>query len=226
LTRPTRTRRCASPSSAAPARQYGGAWINYASGNFGDACNYFSQKPVVDRGAPSWFHSKYSITDGVSAAWYRKLYYLNYLGGASAIYWEQSLANQWILPGPGTHPIDLSPFGRGTVDFQGFVDRLPERGEPVTPIAFLLNYGHAYERVNYACKMLHVFQEDKNESRCVNCSTWRGIRRRCSRASRRRRTCRACPAAMYGNIFDILVDPPRQRRGDAELSRRLGRRRR
>src|SRR5262249_47562575 len=24
------------------ARQYGGAWINYASGNFGDACNYFS----------------------------------------------------------------------------------------------------------------------------------------------------------------------------------------
>ena len=35
------------------ARQYGGAWINYASGNFGDACNYFTQKPTVPRGAES-----------------------------------------------------------------------------------------------------------------------------------------------------------------------------
>ena len=66
------------------ARQYGGAWINYASGNFGDACNYFTQQPQVPRGAKSWFHSKYAVTDGVSACWYRKLYYLNYLGGASA----------------------------------------------------------------------------------------------------------------------------------------------
>jgi len=80
------------------ARQYGGGWINYASGNFGDACNYFSQNPVTPRGAGGWFHSKYAITDGVSIAWYRKLYYLNYLGGASAIFWEQGLANQWMLP--------------------------------------------------------------------------------------------------------------------------------
>ena len=48
------------------ARQYGGAWINYASGNFGDACNYFTQDPVVPRGATAWFHSKYAVTDGVS----------------------------------------------------------------------------------------------------------------------------------------------------------------
>ena len=76
------------------ARQYGHAWINYASGNFGDACNYFTQEPVVPRGAKSWFHSKYAVTDGVSACWYRKLYYLNYLGGASAVFWEQGLSNQ------------------------------------------------------------------------------------------------------------------------------------
>src|SRR5207302_9054455 len=90
------------------ARQFGGAWINYASGNFGDACNYFTQQPTVPRGAPSWFHSKYAVTDGVSAAWYRKMYYLNHLGGASAVYWEQSLENQYMLPGPGTHPVQLS----------------------------------------------------------------------------------------------------------------------
>ena len=29
------------------ARQYNGSWINYASGNFGDACNYFTQIPCV-----------------------------------------------------------------------------------------------------------------------------------------------------------------------------------
>src|SRR5262249_50430159 len=31
------------------ARQFGGAWINYASGNVGDARNYFTQEPRVPR---------------------------------------------------------------------------------------------------------------------------------------------------------------------------------
>ncbi len=190
------------------ARQYGGAWINYASGNFGDACNYYTQQPVVPRGAPSWFHSKYSVTDGVSASWYRKLYYLNYLGGASAIYWEQNLANQWILPGPGTHPIQLSPFGRATEDFMAFVDRLPDRGEPLTPVAVLLNYGHAYERVNYRCKMLHVFQEDKNdvELRELFNVLWypSGVLDGQPAAA----DVQSMPGGVHGNIFDILVDRP------------------
>jgi hypothetical protein len=80
------------------ARQYGSRWMNYASSNFGDCCNTFTQNPIGPRGAGSWFHSKYAITDGVSSVWYRKFYYLNYLGGASAIYWEQGLNNQYLLP--------------------------------------------------------------------------------------------------------------------------------
>jgi hypothetical protein len=190
------------------ARQYGGAWINYASGNFGDACNYFSQNPVVPRGAPGWFHSKYAITDGVTASWYRKHYYLNYLGGASAIYWEQSLANQWILPGPGKHPIQLSPFGRATEEFQSFVDRLPDRGEPYTPIAFLLSYGHGYERVNNECKMLGIFQEDKAdlELRELFNVAWypAGIVEGMPAAP----DVQSMPSGIYGNIFDVLVDRP------------------
>ena len=193
------------------ARQYGGAWINYASGNFGDACNYFTQNPVVPRGAPAWFHSKYSITDGVSISWYRKLYYQNFLGGASAIYWEQSLQNQWILPGPGTHPIQLSPFGRATEDFQAFVDRLPDRGEPVAPIAVLLSYGHGYERVNYHCKMLDVFQEDANdlELRELFNVCWypTGVLEGQIPAVAGR--AEGMPSGTYGDIFDILVDPAR-----------------
>lgn len=190
------------------ARQYGRAWLNYASANFGDSCNYFTQQPIGQRGAGSWFHSKYSITDGVSATWYRKLYYLNYLGGASAIYWEQGLANQWILPGPGTHPIQLSPFGCATEEFQACVDRLPDRGEPYTPIAILLSYGHGYERVNYACRMLGIYTEDKNdlELRELFNVCWypSGVVEGQPQAP----DVQSMPNGKYGNIFDVLVDRP------------------
>jgi hypothetical protein len=190
------------------ARQYGGAWINYASGNFGDACNYFTQNPVVPRGAGSWFHSKYSITDGVSISWYRKLYYMNFLGGASAIYWEQNLSNQWILPGPGAHPIQLSPFGRATEDFQAFVDRLPDRGEPLTPIAILLSHGHGYERVNYHCKMLGVFPEDARdlELRELFNGCWHPSS--ILEGQPASPDVQSMPAGTYGDIFDVLVDRP------------------
>src|SRR5262249_9018757 len=181
---------------------------NYASGNFGDACNYFSQEPVVPRGAKSWFHSKYAVTDGVSVAWYRKMYYLNYLGGASAIFWEQSLGNQWILPGPGKHPIQLSPFGRATEDFQSFVTRLPDRGEPCAPIALLLSYGHGFERVNYHCKMLGDFLEapaDRELRELFNvCWYPSGVAEGRPAAP----DVQSMPSGAYGNIFDVLVDRP------------------
>jgi hypothetical protein len=194
------------------ARQYGGAWMNYASGNFGDACNYFTQNPVVPRGAPGWFHSKYAITDGVSIGWYRKLYYLNCLGGASAIFWEQGMTNQWMQPGPGTHPVQLSPFGRATEDFQAFVDRLPDRGEPVTPVAILLSYGHGYDRVNYACKMLNVFREDRAdlELRELFNVCWHpaGVLEGRPAAA----DVQSMPSGVYGDIFDVLVDRPARAR--------------
>ncbi len=190
------------------ARQYGGAWINYASGNFGDACNYFTQKPQVPRGAPSWYHSKYAVTDGVSACWYRKLYYLNYLGGASSIYWEQNLSNQWILPGPGTHPIQLSPFGRGTEDFMAFVSRLGDRGEPITPMAFLLSHAHGYEPVSYRCKMLHHFGQspaDRELRELFNVAWYPAAVAEGLPAAP---DVQSMPSGVYGNIFDVLVDRP------------------
>jgi hypothetical protein len=190
------------------ARQFGGAWINYASGNFGDACNYFTQQPVVPRGAPSWFHSKYAVTDGVSTGWYRKMYYLNHLSGASAIFWEQGLGNQWMVPGPGKHPVQLSPFGRATEDFLAFAERLPDRGEPLTPIGILLSSGHAYERVNYSCKMLHVFPETAadRELRELFNVCWHpvGVVEGHPAAP----DVQSMPSGRYGNIFDVLVDRP------------------
>ncbi len=190
------------------ARQYGGAWINYASGNFGDACNYFTQQPTVPRGAPSWFHSKYAGTDGVSIGWYRKMYYLNHLSGASAIFWEQGLGNQWMVPGPGKHPVQLSPFGRATEDFLAFVERLPDRGEPVTPIGLLLGADHSYERVNYSCKMLHVFPESEadRELRELFNVCWHPVG--VVEGQPAAPDVQSLPNGRYGNIFDVLVDRP------------------
>ena len=166
-TRPTSTCRCGSPSSAGRPGSTAGRGSTTPAATSATPATTSRRSRVVPRGAKSWFHSKYAVTDGVSIGWYRKMYYLNYLGGASAIYWEQSLDNQWMLPGPGTHPIQLSPFGRATEDFQAFVDRLPDRGEPFTPVGILLSYGHGYERVNYSCKMLHVFPEDDGRPRAA-----------------------------------------------------------
>jgi hypothetical protein len=190
------------------ARQYGRTWLNYASANFGDACNYFTQQPIGPRGAGSWFHSKYAITDGVSTTWYRKLYYLNYLSGASAIYWEQGLANQWIMPGPGTHPVQLSPFGRATEDFQACVDRLPDRGEPYTPVAILLNYGHGYDRSNYQCKMLDAFTEDRNDLELRELFNVCWYPTAVSESQPQAPDVQSMPSGTYGNIFDVLVDRP------------------
>jgi hypothetical protein len=190
------------------ARQYSGAWINYASGNFGDACNYFTQEPQVPRGAKSWFHSKYAVTDGVSACWYRKMYYLNYLGGASALFWEQGLTNQYLLPGPGMHPVQLSPFGRATEDFMGFLGRLPDRGEPYTPIAILLSHAHGYEPVNYACKMLNHFSLSAADLELRELFNVCWYPAAVAEGRPAAPDVQSMPSGVYGNIFDVLVDRP------------------
>jgi hypothetical protein len=104
--------------------------------------------------------------------------------------------------------VQLSPFGRATEDFLAFVDRLPDRGEPVTPIALLLGAGHAYERVNYSCKMLHVFPENDadRELRELFNVCWHpaGMVEGLPAAP----DVQSLPNGRYGNIFDVLVDRP------------------
>jgi hypothetical protein len=190
------------------ARQYDGTFLNYASSNFGDSCNYYTQEPDVTRGAKSWYANKYAITDGPSTTWYRKLYYLNYMSGASAIFWEQGLANQWMMPGPGKHPVQLSPMGRATEEFQAFVDRLPDRGEPYTPVGIVLSYGHGYERNNYACKMLGVYIEDKNDLELRELFNVLWYPSGVVEGQPQSPDVQSMPNGIHGNIFDVLVDRP------------------
>ncbi len=190
------------------ARQFNGSWLLYASSNFGDSCNTFAQQPIGQRGAGAWFHSRYAITDGVSASWYRKLYYMNYMAGASAVFWEQGLSNQFIKPGPGTHPIQLSPFGRATQDFQEFTARVPDPGVPYTPIAFLLSRAHAYDPVSYACKMLHVWDENASDRELRELFNVAWFPFPITQGLPQSPDAQSTPAGRYGDIFDVLVDRP------------------
>src|SRR5262249_28105206 len=171
-----------------------------------------TQEPRVPRGAKSWYHSKYGVTDGVTAGWYRKMYYLNYLSGAAAIYWEQGLENQWLLPGPGAHRVQLSPFGRGTEDFQAFVSRLPERGEPLTPVALLLSHAHGYEPVNYHCKMLGHFPQRAADRELRELFNVCWFPSPITEGRPAAPDVQSLPSGAYGNIFDVLVDRPSRAR--------------
>jgi hypothetical protein len=190
------------------ARQYGQGFIDYASGNFGDACNYFTPYPPVACGSGFWFHSKYSITDGVTIGWYRKLYYLNYLGGASAIYWEQGLGNQYLQPGPGQHPVGLSPFGRTTKDFMEFVDRVPDRGEPFTPVAVLLGRAHGYSHVSFRARPFEVFDDGPADLELRELFNVLYFPSPILEGQPQAPDLQSLPPGVFGNLFDALVDRP------------------
>jgi hypothetical protein len=88
------------------------------------------------------------------------------------------------------------------------VDRAGDRGEPYTPVALLLSYGHGYDRVNYNCKMLNVFSEDKNdlELRELFNVCWypAGV----LEGKPASPDVQSMPGGTYGDIFDVLVDRP------------------
>jgi hypothetical protein len=129
------------------ARQYGGNFLYYHAPNFGDTATTFTN--VQNFAGPNHFyHSRYGATMGPSLSWYRKSYYLYYMGGASAIYLEQG-GDQFFRPGPGEHPFQLNPLGRITDEFIRFAEAHPERGEPYTPVAFLLDPAHGWDMTDY-----------------------------------------------------------------------------
>src|SRR5262249_53354538 len=97
-------------------------------------------------------------------------------------------------------------------DFQAFVDRLPDRGEPLAPVALLLSYGNGYERNNYRCKMLDVFPEGRAdlELRELFNVCWypSGVVEGQPAAP----DAQSMPNGAYGHIFDVLVDRPSRAR--------------
>ena len=185
------------------ARQYGGEFFYYHAPNFGDTATTFTKQQNF-AGPDNFFHSRYGASMGPSLSWYRKSYYLNYMSGASAIYLEQGF-DQFFKPGPGQHALQLNPLGRITGEFMRFAEKHPDRGEPYTPIAFLLDTAHGWDMTDYPQWPFGVSQIDRSDRslrELFGAAYYPGLVREGEPASGERQ---AFVPSVFGNIFDVLV---------------------
>jgi hypothetical protein len=185
------------------ARQYGASVFYYHAPNFGDTATTFTNQQNF-AGPAHFFHSRYGASMGPSLSWYRKNYFLYYMGGVSAIYLEQGF-DQFFKPGPGEHPYQLNPLGRITDEFMRFAERHADRGEPYTPIAFLLDPAHGWEMTDYPHLPFGVSPLTRHD---------RALRELFLAAYHPAATVEGEPAtadrqafvnATFGDIFDVLV---------------------
>jgi len=185
------------------ARQYGGEFFYYHAPNFGDTATTFTKQQNF-AGPDNFFHSRYGATMGPSLSWYRKSYYLYYMSGAAAIYLEQGF-DQFFKPGPGDHPFQLNPLGRITDEFVRFAEKHPDRGEPYTPIAFLLNPAHGWDMTDYPQWPFGISQISRSDHalrELFGAAYYPGLVREGEPASGERQ---AFVPGVFGNIFDVLV---------------------
>ena len=185
------------------ARQFGGEFYYYHAPNFGDTATTFTKQQNF-AGPDNFFHSRYGATMGPSLSWYRKSYYLYYMSGASAIYLEQGF-DQFFKPGPGEHPFQLNPLGRITDEFVRFAEHHSDRGEPYTPIAFLLDPAHGWDMTDYPQWPFGVSQisyRDRALRELFCAAYYPGLVREGEPASGERQ---AFVPGVFGNIFDVLV---------------------
>ena len=184
-------------------RQYGGEFFYYHAPNFGDTATTFTKQQNF-AGPDNFFHSRYGATMGPSLSWYRKSYYLYYMSGASAIYLEQGF-DQFFKPGPGEHAFQLNPLGRVTAEFMRFAAQHPDRGEPYTPIAFLLDPAHGWDMTDYPqwpFGVAQIGESDRALRELFGAAYFPGLVREGEPASGERQ---AFVPAVFGNIFDVLV---------------------
>ncbi len=185
------------------ARQYGGEFFYYHAPNFGDTATTFTKQQNF-AGPDNFFHSRYGATMGPSLSWYRKSYYLYYMSGAAAIYLEQGF-DQFFKPGPGDHAFQLNPLGRITDEFIRFAEKHPDRGEPYTPIAFLLDPAHGWDMTDYPHWPFGISQINRSDRalrELFGAAYYPGLVREGEPASGERQ---AFVPGVFGNIFDVLV---------------------
>ena len=185
------------------ARQFGGEFFYYHAPNFGDSATTFTKEQNF-AGPDNFFHSRYGATMGPSLSWYRKSYYLYYMSGASAIYLEQGF-DQFFKPGPGEHSFQLNPLGRITEEFVRFAGRHPDRGEPYTPIAVLLDPAHGWDMTDYPqwpFGISQINESDRALRELFGAAYYPGPVREGEPASGERQ---AFVPGVFGNIFDVVV---------------------
>lgn len=129
------------------ARQHKGLTATYRSCNFGDSSTIFSDAQSYH--APkNLLDNYYSVFSGAGMTWYKMDIWYQYMAGASMFYHEQGFDEYWQPGGTtaaGLHEVQLSPKGKLVDRFLRVTAKEPDRGEPFTPIAFLVDYAHGWE---------------------------------------------------------------------------------
>ncbi|MAE60329.1 MAG: hypothetical protein CMJ49_03120 [Planctomycetaceae bacterium] len=130
------------------ARQGDHLTATYRSCNFGDSATMFSDQSSYHR-PRNILDNYYSVYSGAGMTWYKFDIWYQYMAGASMFYHEQGFDEFWKPGGTtvaGLRDVQLSPKGK-------LVDRFLRvtaeadfvRGDPITPIAFLVDYAHGWE---------------------------------------------------------------------------------
>jgi hypothetical protein len=129
------------------ARQHGIQTCTYRSCNFGDSSTLFS--PTATFSMPkNILDNYYSVFSGAGMTWYKFDIWYQYMAGSSMFYHEQGFDEFWQPGGTtaaGIHEVQLSPKGKLVDRFLRTTAARPERGVPVTPVAFLVDYAHGWE---------------------------------------------------------------------------------
>jgi hypothetical protein len=129
------------------ARQNNALTATYRSCNFGDASTIFSIAQSYSS-PRNIYDNYYSVYSGAGMTWYKMDIWYQYMAGASMFYHEQGFDEFWKPGGTtaaGIHEVQLSPKGQLVDRFLRLTAEQPERGEPFTPVAFLVDYAHGWE---------------------------------------------------------------------------------
>ena len=133
------------------ARQWGTTTATYRSCNFGDSSTIFSDQQSY-HSPKNILDNYYSVFSGAGMTWYKFDIWYQYMAGSSMFYHEQGFDEFWQPGGTtaaGIHEVQLSPKGKLVDRFLRVTAAEPDRGDPYTPIAFLVDYAHGWEPAPY-----------------------------------------------------------------------------
>ena len=132
-------------------RQGGHTYATYRSCNFGDASTIFSNQQSYTS-PQAIFDNYYSVFSGAGTTWYKFDIWYQYMAGAGIFYHEQGFDEFWKPGGTtaaGKYPVQLSPKGKLVDRFLRVTAAQPDRGNPYTPVAFLVDYAHGWEPAGF-----------------------------------------------------------------------------
>lgn len=133
------------------ARQHAGLTATYRSCNLGDSSTIFSKQQSYSS-PQNLLDNYYSVFSGAGMTWYKMDIWYQYMAGSSMFYHEQGFDEFWKPGGTtvaGIREVELSPKGKLVDRFLRVTKQEPDRGYPVTPVAFLVDHAAGWEPSPY-----------------------------------------------------------------------------